>query len=191
MKSSKLDVESEDCYSYSGSFLRAEDIVDVANLVQYFNEIIVEANRKTARFVMPERSLVFIVQGHPTSDRVEWSWRLMSRIPEDVVAGILLTMTPDPLGAGCVVVLRVSAHEGEERLNELLQIRWAMYVYLEDTKYAPKEFKDDLIQIVAFELSRACEYLVRVAPRLGEISVNKDRIEQEMKILNFTLHRAN
>lgn len=164
--------------------------MDIANRAQYFNDIAVEAYRKTVGIIRPEGSLEFINHGHLTATCIDWSWRMLNKVPEDVVAGVCLTLKPDPLGLGFEVMLTVSAHKGEERLDQIFQIYWARFIDLEYIKYDSGKFKNELTEEIAFQLRRACEHLVMVAPKLGEVSVNTERIKGEMRVLNFTLHRA-
>lgn len=164
--------------------------MDVANWVQYFNEVVAEAHRRIVGVIKPDGGLDFINQGTPTADYVDWTWVVCKRVPEDVVAGFGLTLKPDSLGLGFEFILTVFAHKGEERLGETNQTYWARFVDLEYPKYDSGRFKKELAEEIAFQLRRACEHVIMVAPRLGEISANRERIKAEMRVLNFTLHRA-
>lgn len=164
--------------------------MDAANWAQYFNDIAVEVHRKTVSVIKPDGALQFVNQGAPTADCVVWTWRIYERIPEDVVAGVGLTLKPDPLDLGFEVILTAFAFRGEERQDQLEQTYWARFIDLEYPKYDSGKFKGELVEEIAFQLRRACEQVISVAPRLGEISANVERTKQELRVLNFTLHRA-
>lgn len=165
--------------------------MDIATWAQYFNDIAVEAYRKTAGVIKPEGSLEFVNHGSPTADCINWSWGLWNMVPEEVVVGVVLTVKPDPLGLNSKVVLTISAHKGEDRQDQILETYWARCVDVEYIKYDTGKFKDELTEEIAFQLRRACEYLIRVASKLGEVAAGVERIRAEMRVLSFTLHRAN
>lgn len=160
-----------------------------------FNDIVMEASKKTVA-IFPEGTLDLLGGASVQGLLLRWSWRLWNKIPDDVVAGLTLYVGPDSFRQGLTVVLQLGAHRGEDKKDKLELTYWSKFVDFADLKYdslvynQEKEgFKIRFADEMAFNLRRACDYILRVAPRLQEISANRAEIYGEMRSLSFSFYR--